>query len=176
MNISVGSSTNLAASAAMSGDVTIDNAGATTISTLKVTTAKNLDANVTTAKLANNAVTTDKILDANVTTANLANDAVTTLKIADGNLTNAKLLNSSFTINGNTVALGGTATITASPVGTALTSGNVLVGSASNVAAAVALSGDATTFTVFPLCQIMLLCSIGRCYNVLINRPVSLNF
>jgi hypothetical protein len=71
-------------------------------------------------------------------------NAVTSTKIADSNVTNAKLQNSSITINGNTVALGGTATINASPVGTALTSGNVLVGSASNLAAEVTMNGDVT--------------------------------
>jgi hypothetical protein len=71
-------------------------------------------------------------------------NAVTSTKIADSNVTNAKLQNSSITINGNTVALGGTATINASPIGTALTSGNVLVGSASNLAAEVTMNGDVT--------------------------------
>lgn len=74
----------------------------------------------------------------------IANNAVTTTKIADSNVTNAKLQNSSITINGNTVDLGGTATINASPIGTALTSGNVLVGSASNLAAEVTMNGDVT--------------------------------
>jgi hypothetical protein len=74
----------------------------------------------------------------------IAPNAVTSSKIADSNVTNAKLQNSSITINGNTVALGGTATINASPVGTTLTSGNVLVGSASNLAAEVTMNGDVT--------------------------------
>jgi hypothetical protein len=74
----------------------------------------------------------------------IAPNAVTSSKIADSNVTNAKLQNSSITINGNTVDLGGTATINASPVGTTLTSGNVLVGSASNLAAEVTMNGDVT--------------------------------
>lgn len=67
----------------------------------KVTTVKILDANVTTAKLADNAVTsvkitdanviTTKIADANVTAAKLATDSVTTIKIVDANVTTAKI-------------------------------------------------------------------------------------
>ena len=183
-NVLVGSASNAAASVAMTGDVTIDNAGVTTIGTSRVTTDKILNAAVTTDKLANLSVTTDKItntavtadklannavttakildaavttdkildsavtttkiLNANVTTEKLANNAVITAKIADLNVTNAKLQYSSVTINGTSIDLGTSATITASPVGTALISGNVLVGSASNVAAAVSMSGDVT--------------------------------
>jgi hypothetical protein len=62
-----------------------------TIPTGEVTTAKILDANITTAKLASDAVTTAKILDANITAAKIASDAVTTAKILDANVTAAKL-------------------------------------------------------------------------------------
>ena len=192
--IYVGDGTNQVTEVAVSGDATMSNSGVLTIEADAITTAKILNANITTAKIADDAVTTAKILnanvtnakiaddaittakilnanvttakiadanvttvkiaDANVTTAKIANDAVTTVKIldanvttpkiADGNVTNAKLQNSSLTINGTAVSLGGTTTITASPVGTALTSTNILVGSAANVAASVAMTGDVT--------------------------------
>jgi hypothetical protein len=71
-------------------------------------------------------------------------NAVTSAKIADSNVTNAKLQNSSITINGNTVDLGGTATINASPIGSALTSGNIIVGDTAGVAAEVTMNGDVT--------------------------------
>ena len=44
-------------------------------------------------------------------TTTITNNAITTDKIANSSVTNAKLQNSSITINGNTVPLGGTATI-----------------------------------------------------------------
>ncbi len=79
--IFVGNSSDVATGVTMSGDVTIDNAGAATIGNDKVTTTKILDANVTTAKIA----------DLNVTTAKLADNAVTTVKITDANVTTAKI-------------------------------------------------------------------------------------
>ncbi len=62
-----------------------------------VTTAKIGDTNVTTAKLASGAVTTDKITDLNVTTAKLADDAVTTAKITNLNVTTDKLASDAVT-------------------------------------------------------------------------------
>ncbi len=55
--IIVGNALNQAAEVNMSGDVTIDNTGATTISANAITTAKILNANVTNAKLANSSLT-----------------------------------------------------------------------------------------------------------------------
>lgn len=51
-HVLVGNALNEATDVAMSGDITIDNAGATTIGNDKVTTVKILNANVTLAKLA----------------------------------------------------------------------------------------------------------------------------
>jgi len=59
--ILVGNVSNVATEQTMSGDVTITNAGVTTIGNDKVTTVKILDANVTTTKIANNAVDGTKI-------------------------------------------------------------------------------------------------------------------
>ena len=81
----------------MAGDCTIVADGTITLGADKVTTAKILDANVTSAKLASDAVTTAKILDDNVTAGKLANDAVTTDKILDANVTAGKLASDSVT-------------------------------------------------------------------------------
>ena len=85
-NIIVGNGSNVAASVPVSGDVTITNAGVTSIGNNKVITNMIANSNVTTAKLADDAVTTIKINDANITTAKLAANAVTSSKITDGTI------------------------------------------------------------------------------------------
>ncbi len=67
---------------AMTGDVTIDNAGVTAIGTDKVLTGNILDGTIVVGDLASDAVETDKIKNANVTTEKIDTDAVTTYKIA----------------------------------------------------------------------------------------------
>jgi trimeric autotransporter adhesin len=81
--IYLGDGTNQAAEVTMSGDVTIDNAGATAIGASKVLTGNILDGTIVVGDLANAAVETAKIKDGNVTTEKIAADAVTTDKIAD---------------------------------------------------------------------------------------------
>jgi hypothetical protein len=90
---------------ALTGDVTATGPGsvAATIANNAVTTVKILDANVTTAKIADsavtaakiasNAVTTVKILDANVTTTKIADDAVTLAKLQNAVAANIVLGN-----------------------------------------------------------------------------------
>ncbi len=77
----------------LTGDVTGSGTGsfAATIGTGKVLTTMIADANVTTAKLADNAIETAKIKDANITEAKLAADAVTSAKIKDGEIVNADI-------------------------------------------------------------------------------------
>jgi len=65
----------------LSGDVTINSTGVTTIDSDKVTTAKIADSSVTTAKIA----------DSNITTAKIADGTVTSAKIADGTIVNADI-------------------------------------------------------------------------------------
>jgi len=77
--ILLGSSGNVATSTAVSGDVTITNAGVVTIANDAVTTAKVLDANITTAKIADSTGASD-----GVTTAKLATGAVTPAKLEAG--------------------------------------------------------------------------------------------
>jgi len=115
--IYLGNASNVATEVAMSGDVTMDNAGVTTIGASKVltgmiangtiiaediavgavTTDQILDGTILVADLANNAVETAKIKDLNVTTDKLAADAVTTEKILNANVTTAKIADSAVT-------------------------------------------------------------------------------
>ena len=88
--ILIGNGTTLT-SQAVSGDVTIDNAGVTTIGTTKVQTGMLAADAVTNAKLADDAVQTENIKDGEVKTDDLAADAVTTVKILDLNVTTGKL-------------------------------------------------------------------------------------
>ena len=60
-NILVGNGSNVATKVAVTGDVTISNAGVTAIGNDKVVTAKILDANVTTGKVADAAITPAKL-------------------------------------------------------------------------------------------------------------------
>jgi uncharacterized protein YjbI with pentapeptide repeats len=69
--IYLGDASNKAAEVTMTGDVTIDNAGVSTIGANKVITGMIVDANVTTAKIADANITTTKIVDANITDAKL---------------------------------------------------------------------------------------------------------
>ena len=78
-----------------------------------------------------------------ITSGGLATDAVTTTAIDDATITNAKLANSSITLDGTTVALGGTATIVTSPTITSLTPSVI-----PNDSTAVVIAG--TNFTNMP--------------------------
>ena len=69
--------------AALSGDVSMTNAGAVAIVNDKVITAKILDANVTTAKLANDAVNADKLASNAVVNASVATGAAIVLTKID---------------------------------------------------------------------------------------------
>ena len=96
--IYLGNASNQAAEVTMTGDVTINNAGVSTIGTSKVITTMIADANVTGIKIANDAVTTAKIANANVTTAKIADANVTTVKILDANVTTAKIADDAVTV------------------------------------------------------------------------------
>jgi hypothetical protein len=103
-NVFVGSSTALSSGDLVAGriaqiqyDGTRFQLYQSSIADNSVTTAKIVDLNVTTAKLAANAVTTAKITDLNVTTGKLADNAVTTIKITDANVTTAKIADANIT-------------------------------------------------------------------------------
>ena len=82
----VGNGSNVATGVALSGDVTMDNAGAVTIANTAVETAMIAADAVTAAKLADDAVVTANIVDANVTRAKIGNDAINGDKIADDSI------------------------------------------------------------------------------------------
>ena len=137
--ILVGNASNVATAVTATGDVSISNTGATTISANAVTTAKIADANVTNAKLASNAVATTNVID----------DAITYTKLQ--NVTGSRILGRWTGTDGNaeeiqigpglTLASG---SLTASGSGFALASNSILIGNGSGVATAVLTSGDAT--------------------------------
>ncbi|KAI9549918.1 hypothetical protein GHT06_004503 [Daphnia sinensis] len=95
--IYIGNSSNEATEVTMTGDVTISNAGVTTIGASKVLTGMIADANVTEDKLAADAVTSAKIKDGTIVVADLADNAVETAKIKDAAVTTAKILDANVT-------------------------------------------------------------------------------
>lgn len=135
-HIFVGNASNIAADVAMTGDITINNAGVTAIAAGVIVNADiNAAAAIAFSKLA--ALPSAQILvgsAGNVATAvavtgdvTISNAGVTA--IAAGSIVNADI-NAAAAIDYSKLA--------------ALTSGNILVGSAGNVATSVAMSGDAT--------------------------------
>jgi len=102
----VGNGSNVATAVALSGDVTMDNAGAVTIANTAVETAMIAADAVTAAKLADDAVVTANIVDANVTTAKIANDAVTGDKLAnDITIANDLTVTRDLIVNGTSVTV-----------------------------------------------------------------------
>ena len=91
---------------------------------------------VTTSGLADDSVTSAKVTDGVISAADVADGTLTNAKLADGTIANAKLVNSSVTVNGSSVALGGSVDISA---GTAWQSG--IVADGSTVTTAVAGNG-----------------------------------
>jgi len=117
-----------------------------------LTSAQLEDGLVTAAKLATDAVETAKVKDVNVTagklaaTQDLSTKTITLPATVAGlgtGLTNAQLQNNSMTLDGVSVALGGTATIVTSPTITSLTPSVV-----PNTSTAVVIAG--TNFTNMP--------------------------
>ena len=117
-----------------------------------LTSADLEDGLVTAAKIATDAVETAKVKDVNVTagklaaTQDLSTKTITLPATVAGlgtGLTNAQLQNNSMTLDGVSVALGGTATIVTSPTITSLTPSVV-----PNTATAVVIAG--TNFTNMP--------------------------
>ena len=112
----------------------------------KVTTSGLADDSITSAKVANGVISAADVADGTLTNAKLADGTIENGKIADGTIqnakivdgtiANAKLANSSVTVNGSSVALGGSVEISA---GTAWQSG--IVADGSTVTTAVAGNG-----------------------------------
>jgi|GEM_PF-3101415 len=137
-NIYVGNAGGVASAVSLSGDATISNSGALTITNAAVTSAKIADATIATADLADGSVTSAKIVDGTVAAADLANSSVTVAKLATAGAADANMV---YTTNATGVPI---LTPAANFASTALPSTNIYVGNASGVAAPVALSGDAT--------------------------------
>ncbi len=135
-HIFVGNASNIATDVAMSGDATMANTGALTIANSAITNAKvSASAAISFSKLA--ALTSGNILVGSAgnvaTSVTMSGDATI---IASGALTIANLAITNAKVSAS-------AAIDFSKLAT-LTSGNILVGSAGNVATSVAMSGDAT--------------------------------
>jgi hypothetical protein len=106
-NILVGNVSNVASKVAVTGDVTINNTGATAIGNNKVVEAMINNLAVTTGKIADGAVDNLKLANNAVSSGKIDSNAVTTTKIADSSVTFSKLANPQYTgfrnriINGN---------------------------------------------------------------------------
>ena len=145
----VGNGSNVATEVVLSGDVTMDNAGAVTIGATKIVNSMIGDGAVDTEELAADSVTAAKIGDnvinsehyaaASIDNEHLADNAVGTDEIADDAVTAAKLA-SNAVVN---ASIASNAAIAHTKLA-ALAATKVLVGNGSNVATAVALSGDVT--------------------------------
>lgn len=81
----------------VSGDVTINNAGTTTISASAVGTTEIADDSITHIKMADNSVGNDEMRDAAVNTTELVDNAVTTAKVTNDAITADKLKDSAST-------------------------------------------------------------------------------
>ena len=156
-NVYLGNASNQATEVTLTGDVTIDNAGVSTIGASKVVTGMIADGTILVGDLATDAVETAKIKDANVTTA----------KIADANVTNTKLDKTNIPLSGFGVATADVALGAKKLTGVAdptlaqdaatkkyvddattaintLTDGTVYLGDGTNTAQEVTLTGDVT--------------------------------
>lgn len=130
----VGNASNVATAVTMSGDATINNAGALTVSNNAITAAKIANNTITNAQVANNTITATQIANNTITATQIANNAVGLTQMAAGTA------NSYLTTNAS-----GTPQWTAgTPMSNALTNGQMWIGNGSNAATAVTMSGDAT--------------------------------
>ena len=137
--IIVGNGSNVPTAVAVSGDVTLSSSGAVTIANDAITTAKIATNAVTLTEIADNSVGNGAMADNAIDTAELVDNAVTIDKIAD-DAVGADQLASNAVVN-DSVAAG--AAIALSKLAS-VADGSIIVGNGSNVATAVAMSGDAT--------------------------------
>ena len=135
--IYVGDASNAAAEVSMSGDVTMDNAGVTSIGTSKVVTGMIADANVTTAKIADANVSNSKLDKTNIPLSGFGAAA------ADVALGGNKLTGVADPIGAQDAATKSYVDAATGALNT-LANGKIYVGDASNAAAEVSMSGDVT--------------------------------
>jgi hypothetical protein len=98
--IYLGNVSNVASEVTLTGNVTIDNAGVSTIGASQVVSSMIADGTIVVGDLADDAVETTKIKDLNVTTSKIADANVTTAKIANANVTDAKLDKTNIPLSG----------------------------------------------------------------------------
>jgi uncharacterized protein (UPF0179 family) len=91
--IYIGNASNIADEVTMNGDVTMSNAGVTTIDVGKVTSVKIFDGTIATVDIANDAVINTKLANDAVEEVKIKNDAVTTDKIKNNTIVNADISN-----------------------------------------------------------------------------------
>lgn len=104
--IFVGNAASVATPRAVSGDATLSNTGAITITNNAITAAKIAGNAVTSAKIADGTIVAADMADNAVTTAKIAGNAVTSAKIADGTIVAADIADNAVTaakIAGNAV-------------------------------------------------------------------------
>ena len=139
----------------LTGDVTIDNLGETTIGANEVISSMITDGTILIGDLANDAVETIKIKDLNVTNDKLA-AAIDAIKLADGSITNVELqyigtltsdaqtqintLSSNGSTNATNIANNATAITTINT----LADGEIYLGDSSGDAQEVTMAGDLT--------------------------------
>jgi len=135
-NIIVGNASNVATSTAVTGDVTISNSGVTAISSGAIVNADiNASAAIDYSKLAT-------LTSGNIVLGNSSNVATSTAVTGDVTISNTGVtaISSGVIVNAD---INASAAIDYSKLA-ALTSGNILVGSAGNVATSTAVTGDIT--------------------------------
>ena len=163
--IYLGDGTNQAVEVTMSGDVTMDNSGVSTIVEGAVVSSMIADGTIVVGDLADDALETAKIKDLNVTTskiadANVTNDKIATgidaVKLADGSVDNSELqyigtLTSDAQVQINALSTAGTtnntniaANATDIDALETLADGTIYLGDGTNQAVEVTLSGEAT--------------------------------
>lgn len=86
-NIFVGNGSNVPTGVAMTGDITISNAGVTAVGSSKITSAMIVDATIATGDMATSSVNTNAILDGTITVDDMASNSVAT-----GHIVNATIL------------------------------------------------------------------------------------
>ena len=163
--IYLGNVSNVASEVTLTGNVTIDNAGVSTIGASQVVSSMIADGTIVVGDLADDAVETAKIKDLNVTTskiadANVTNDKIATgidaVKLADGSVDNSELqyigtLTSDAQVQINALSTAGTTNNTNIATNATdidaletLADGTIYLGDGTNQAGEVTLSGEAT--------------------------------
>ena len=163
--IYLGNVSNVASEVTLTGNVTIDNAGVSTIGASQVVSSMIADGTIVVGDLADDAVETAKIKDLNITTskiadANVTNDKIATgidaVKLADGSVDNSELqyigtLTSDAQVQINALSTAGTTNNTNIATNATdidaletLADGTIYLGNVSNVASEVTLTGNVT--------------------------------